>query len=74
MNLKELKQAVDQTIEVAKEQGRDPSEIVVSLQINSSDGPRWSACWTSTGIGIHEDGGGMASGAVIVGEDGEADS
>jgi hypothetical protein len=63
MNLLELKDYVDGAIEGAKEFGQDPSEILVSIQIDDAES---ESLW-SDDIELTYDGDGQASGCVLHG-------
>lgn len=70
MNLIELKQAVDNAVESAKEYGADPIDILVSLQI---EGPgvcrvRSDYICSDKDLELHYDNDGIASGCVLLGQ------
>lgn len=65
MTLLELKEAVDHAIEKAAEYGESPSEIVVSLQIDRTNGE--GSVFTDREVELSYDGNGQASGCVLVG-------
>ena len=63
MNLLELKEAVDRSIEAAIEYGEKPEEVMVSIQVDINKESVYS-----DDVELHYDGDGQASGCVIVGE------
>jgi hypothetical protein len=72
MNLIELKKAVDDAVERAKEHDTEPlEEIIVSLQIDLLDenGDCPYSVYTNYNIELHYDNNGCASGCVLVGCD-----
>ena len=64
MVLTDLKHKIDEIIESVKEDGNNPDEIIVSVQIDDMDG---QSTW-STDIGIHYDNDCQVSGCCILGE------
>lgn len=74
MTLSELKKEVDGAIESAIDQGQNPDDIIVSLQIEGAgDGSILGngAVWAKDEIELHYDNDGQASGCVLVGYPGE---
>lgn len=65
MTLSELKNQVDTAIENALERGESPDEIPVTLQIETT-GSGHDAIWAHEDCELHYDGGGFATGCVIV--------
>ena len=63
MNLRELKEKVDATIESAVEIGDTPENIMVSIQIDRDHGSFWSS-----DIELHYDDDACVSGCVIAGD------
>ena len=70
MNLSGLKRDVDSAFESVIDQGQDPDEIIVSLQI---DDPLQESVWAKEEVDLHYDNDGQASGCVLVGYPIEAD-
>lgn len=63
MNLKELKEKVDNAIESAIEYGSSPEDVLVSIQIDKRSDSIWSQ-----DLELHYDNDANASGCVIVGD------
>lgn len=66
MTLEQLKTAVLEACDRAKEYGQEPSEIKVSLQLDHCDDEL--ALWSSKSVELHYDNDGQASGCVLTAE------
>jgi len=64
MNIKELKEKIDHTIEAAIEDGYNPDEITVSVQI----GYPWDCDVFSTDVELHYDGYLNVEGCCLAGQ------
>jgi hypothetical protein len=62
MTLEELKNAALFACLQARENGQQPNEVQVSLQLDSDDG---QALWSSNHVELHYDGDGQTSGCVL---------
>ena len=62
MSLEELKTAVLNACELARDYGQDPKDIQVSLQIDSHNE---LAVWASKDVELHYDNDGQAMGCVL---------
>lgn len=74
MNLRELKNAVDNAMECAADHGEKPDEINVSLQIDDPENPHDGYVCVTDGVALHYDGNACASGCVLQGWLPERDS
>lgn len=67
MSLEELKIAVLKACEIARDYGKDPKDIAVSLQIDSHDE---LSMWSSKDVELHYDNDGQAMGCVLTAHQG----
>lgn len=66
MTLSELSEVVENAVKKAKDNGKQPSEIPVSVQIDSAAGEAWFSRWSDEVSLVYDDNL-TAFGCVIVG-------